>query len=560
MKTPTPPQVRVRDHESLALLLVAPAGCGKTEALALRAAGLINAGRVSGPQRLLLTTFTNRARDNLRDRLRDYLSPGQLRSHVTVANFHGLATRLVRAHGAVIGIHPEIQMPESDWVADRCSELGLDWDARDRVVDLLRELKQRALTDAQLADELAARASRWATRIESERLADSRATYDDLLRYAELILANDDVAQLYRRHFAAVIVDEYQDLTPQQLRVLERIAPGRVTFAGDLAQGIYSFTGARPVELEATIRTMCTEVVTFDESHRSSPAVLSMVNAMNTLTGGQALRCADAGRWPAGGVAGRVIFAHAHDEAQWVGKAATSIVRLAPRHRVAVMSRVKSRLRFIDAHLSGEQVPIHRWEDGLLDTETAAIVRTMLTRLNIASLEAAPDKLAFLRELAGFDRVDESDTRGALADALRWVLERIEDGLTTAQIADRIQIGDQTTLLNAPGIHLLSGHVGKGQQFDWVIVIGAEDKNIPFIKAETEQEIEEEARVLGVMLSRARHGVVVTASDVVPTIGGSDRQRERSPFWTALDSAGARTMADLRVWLNSAPWDDLNIC
>src|SRR4051812_36676024 len=97
----------------------------------------------------------------------------------------------------------------------------MDWGGRDRIVEIFRDIKQRGLTDAQVAAELNARGNRWATRIEVERLAANRATYDDLLRYAELILANDAVAQLYRNHFGAVIVDEYQDLTPQQLRVLQ---------------------------------------------------------------------------------------------------------------------------------------------------------------------------------------------------------------------------------------------------------------------------------------------------------------------------------------------------
>lgn len=125
MKQPTAAQVQVRDHESLALLLVAPAGCGKTETLAIRVAGLIETGRITSPQRILVTTFTNRAKDNLRDRLRDYVTYDAQRKHVTVMNFHGLAARLIRAHGAVIGIDSEIELPESDWVTNRCLELGL---------------------------------------------------------------------------------------------------------------------------------------------------------------------------------------------------------------------------------------------------------------------------------------------------------------------------------------------------------------------------------------------------------------------------------------------------
>ncbi|PSL05186.1 DNA helicase-2/ATP-dependent DNA helicase PcrA [Haloactinopolyspora alba] len=557
MKNPTPAQVKVRDHESLSLLLVAPAGCGKTEALAIRIASLIENGQIASPQRILATTFTNKAKDNIQNRLRDYVTYSARRDHVTVMNYHGLAARLVRAHGAIIGVDPTIQLPESDWVTDRCLELGLGYAGRDTVNVILNELKRQPLDDAAIAAALAENGHPWAIQIEEERVAANRSTYDDLLRYAELILANDAVASLYRCHFGAIIVDEYQDLTPQQLRVLQRLGAGNITFAGDLAQGIYGFTGARPHEIDATIRPLCDEVIMFNESHRSSPAVLSMVNAMSTLTGGENLVCADPESWPGSGLAGRLTFPHAVKEAEWVSKAAQTILAGVPNHRVAVTSRIKSRLRFIDQHLEDTGIEMHRWEDGVLDTETAAIVRSTLTRLNLADLDAAHDKLTFLRDVAGIAQVEEPDTRKSLADALNWILERLGDGLSPAEVAGRIRVGDQTTLLNAPGIHLLSGHVGKGQQFDWVFILGAEDDNIPFFRATTSAEVEEEARILGVMLSRARHGVVVTHSEVVPTVSGSNRNRDRSRFWPYLDAARPRDREGIVEWVKVAPWNSL---
>lgn len=558
MKTPTPAQVQVRDHDSLALLLVAPAGCGKTEALAIRVAGLIASGRVQRPQRVLVTTFTNRAKDNLRDRLRDYLPYNNQREFVTVTNFHGLATRLIRAHGSVAGIDPGMTMPDTDWITERCLELGIGWGGRDVVADIMRETKQQALADDQVAAALEGHGYQPAVDLEVERLADNRATYDDLLRYAELILANDAVAGLYRNHFAAVIVDEYQDLTPQQLRVLARVGDGNITFAGDLAQGIYRFAGARPKELEALIQPMCEAVIKFNESHRSSPAVLKMVNAMNPLTGGEDLVSADPSRWPAGGLAGTMTFAHADNEAAWVVKVSRAILLRAPGHRVAVMSRVKSRIRFVEKELEGRcDVDVHRWEDGILDTETAKVVRTTLAKLNVDDLNAQVDKLTYLRELAELDRIDELDTRKSLVDALTWVLERIGDGLDIEAINSRVRVGDQATLINAPGVHLLSGHVGKGQQFDWVFVVGAEEGNMPFFRAESSAELEEEARILGVMLSRARHGVVVTYSEVVPKADGVDKRRDLTRFSHHLKSGGPLDRAGLIQWLKDAPWTEL---
>ncbi|WP_454229528.1 3'-5' exonuclease [Propioniciclava flava] len=165
------------------------------------------------------------------------------------------------------------------------------------------------------------------------------------------------------------------------------------------------------------------------------------------------------------------------------------------------------------------------------------------------------DRLTHLRDLAAFDRVEEPDTRKALVDALGWVLDRLQEGRTPAQVAGRIRVGDQTTLLNAPGIHLLSGHVGKGQQFDWVVVVGAEDGNIPFFLAQTEAEKLEEARILTVMLSRARHGAFVTYARNVPTIAGASRERDLSPLWSSLSASGALTGSVISESLDGADWD-----
>lgn len=119
MVSPTPKQLEIRDAQALDLLVVAPAGCGKTEALALRIQGLLQRGDVAAPKKILVTTFSNRARDNIKERLRSYMAPAVIRDRVTVVNFHGLAARLIRAHANVIGLSDELILPENDWVGEQ---------------------------------------------------------------------------------------------------------------------------------------------------------------------------------------------------------------------------------------------------------------------------------------------------------------------------------------------------------------------------------------------------------------------------------------------------------
>ena len=312
---PTAAQVQIRDSNQMGMLVVAPAGCGKSEALALRVQGMLRRGVATGARRVLVATFSNRAKDNIRERLRHYLTPAELRDKVTVINFHGLSARLYRSHAAAIGLDPEWTLPENDWVKEQCQRAGLNYGQAAGVDKVLQRLKQDPVSDTDVLRLVEAHGNVDALQIEQLRVRDQQLTYDDLPRMAELILARDVVADLYRVHFTAVVVDEFQDLTPQQLRIINRIGAGRTTYAGDLAQGIYGFTGAKPEEVYAQITHEVGEVVQLTESHRSSPAVLAAVTALVPLTHGTALTCAAPDTWPSGGIAVEVSHQTADAEA-----------------------------------------------------------------------------------------------------------------------------------------------------------------------------------------------------------------------------------------------------
>lgn len=553
--SPTAAQLQIRDSEALGMLVTAPAGCGKSEALALRVQGMIRRGVAVGARRILVATFSNRAKDNIRERLRAYLTPTEMRDKVTVVNFHGLSARLYKAHAGAIGLDPEWTLPENNWVREQCQRIGLVWGQISGVERVLQQAKLEPSDDAEVMKELRAVGNLDAIAIENQRHDDEQLTYDDLPRLAELILANDDVAELYREHFAAVVVDEFQDLTPQQLRIINRIGEGRTTYAGDLAQGIYGFTGARPAEVFAQITAEVAEVVELTESHRSAPAVLAAVNALSPLTGSATLISADPASWPSGGTASLVNHSDAALEAKWVVQFAEAVISRAPGQRIGVISRSASRRRFVDAAFAASGLEAHRWDDGVLDTETARRVRGLLGAINPSAVLGAEDSIEFLRDAAQFHDIQDPADRTALADALSWVLVLLADGSSPSDISKRIRVGDNSTLLTKAGVHLLSGHVGKGQQFDWVVVVGVEEDVIPFFEAKTAEAIQEEARVLSVMMSRARHGVVLSFSSSVPTLAGKPRMYSPSQFLTADLRAVLTDAAELVAWFRGADWD-----
>lgn len=557
MIRPTPSQIAIRDASARDLLVIAPAGCGKTEALALRIQGLLLRGDVRAPQKILVTTFSNRARDNIRERLQDYLSPVTIRDRITITNFHGLAARLFRAHANVIGLDPAMIIPDGDWVGAQCRELGFDFNTSAAVQTTLRVAKQDARTDDEVEAFLGAPGREAALAIERQRVAEGRLTYDDLPRLAGLILDHTAVADLYRAHFGGVVVDEFQDLTPQQLRIVNRIGYKQTTYAGDLAQGIYGFAGAKPVEIDAAVRAECTEVIEFSESHRSSPAVLAMVNSMTPLTSGTPLFCADPASWPGGGLAASVDHQTAEAEGEWSTKIVHALLSRVSNQRIGIIARTLGRRRFVEAALTAAGVPFLRWDDGVLDTDTARLMKSMLARFDNRGYSSATEKMTFLRDAAGFDSVAEPTGRQNLLDALQWCHDLLRDGVAPAEIRARIRVGDATTLISAPGVHLLTGHVGKGQQFDWILIVGLEEGVIPDFRASSADELAEEARVLSAMLSRARHGVIVSRAASVPTNNGRPMNRTTSSFLGQISSAHPRDAAKLVAWFKQVSWTDI---
>lgn len=559
--TPTARQIEIRDAPELDLLVTAPAGCGKTEALALRVRGLLDRGQVQAPQRVLVATFTNRSRDNIRERLAEHLSPSAMRQFVTVQNFHGLSARILLAHSNVIGVSSDVRMPEADWVGDQCRAKRLTFAQSGIVQDLLRVAKQAPRTDNEVLEFLKQAQNPTALSIELLRQEENLLTYDDLPRLAQLILQSDAVASLYRDHFASVIVDEFQDLTPQQLHIIQRIGVNRTTYAGDLAQGIYGFAGAVPEQVHEEVVSEVSREISFAESHRSSPAVLAVVNALTPIVGGNWLTSAAPESWPAGGVTGQRVFDDTAAEAEWILKFSRAVLHRAPGHRIAAISRTKPRRRFLDELMADVvDTPWFRWDDPVLDSQAGQILRSVVTQVRTAQFDAADNALDYLWSLAKGADLQDPSTREALTAALGWLADLLAEGTSVAEIRKRIKIGDGDTLLNAPGLHLLTGHVGKGQQFDWVFVIGMEDGTIPDFRAKSDATQREEARVLSVMLSRARHGVFMSRAETVATAAGDLRRKDPSPFLRAFDDVETHLDgADISSWLNAADWTALSI-
>lgn len=512
------------------LMIVAPPGCGKTEVLAHRAAYLIDS--LEKNQRILALTFTNRARSNLEERLRAVLGQAKTHQRILVQNFHSFATRLTFAHGRTIGLKvEELKRPQKTTLKKAIEEAGGSGNVIYEVERMLGEVKRHPFSDIQVLEKLQqyprGEERELAEEVERARQQASQLHYDDLLRHAQCLLHIPAVARLYQAHFGAVLVDEFQDLSLQQLDLARLSCTSQQTFAGDLLQGIYSWAGAAPVKVEAEIRKDCAEPIHLHESYRSSPKVLETVNSVSErIDSESSLISAHPEQWLNGGCSATLVIENRAKEAEVLSDLANEILRRHPQASVGIICRSKWRRKDLDQVFEKTtHFPVRRWDLALDEPKVISLIHSTIATLpRDASIEDA--------RLATLDAVDPADveTLEQIDDAFERLKE--SNAKTAKAAAHSIKISNPKQTIG-PGVHLLNAHTGKGQQFDWVFVIGLEEGHLPDKRSSRGQALAEEERVLLVMLSRARYGLIVTR---IKTNNGKygPYSAEESRWWSKL--------------------------
>lgn len=525
-------QRRAAESRQEDLMVIAPPGCGKTEILARRAGVLIE--RLLPHQRILALTFSNKARLNLRDRLRRHLGTHRFQRLITVRNFHGHAAELLRAHAHTIGQNAAFPMPGKRSLIEAIQPFirGLSIDAALRrkaeIERALRLTKQEPIDDSEVMRRLIEYGDEHACKIEAARQEAGILYYDDLLRHAQRLLQVAEVGRLYQQHYGAVLVDEFQDLSMQQLDIAVRSALTNRMFVGDPLQGIYTWAGAHPEAVERKLRDLCGEPLELSISYRSSPRVLTAVNKLSASMGGQNLQSAEPQIWPGGGAAAAITFETEKAEAEWIVQISAELIRRRPLATVGIITRAAWRRKPVDRAFAASTVPFIQWDLAIENPEIVERLRSAARRLpKYASIEELERKVVTAIESSDVETYD--DAIEAL-DQLRGIVNHA-GSLSAAFAQLKVRDPDRSV---PPGIHLLNAHTGKGQQFDWVFVPGFEDFHIPSGRSTSAAERAEEKRVLLVMLSRARHGLVITRATWRVAKSGREYRPDESPWWTTI--------------------------
>ncbi|GHF80157.1 DNA helicase-2/ATP-dependent DNA helicase PcrA [Amycolatopsis bartoniae] len=534
--------------------VLAGAGTGKTRTITHRIAHLISSGHVA-PGQVLAVTFTTRAAGEMRTRLRALGVEG-----AQALTFHAAARRQLRY------FWPRV-------VGDRL------WDLLEGKLRLVGQAAQRAGlgTDAELLRDLAseiewAKASlispddypATAVRVQRdspaapqqvaevyrayEKLKNSAQVldFDDLLLHTTAVLEeNAEVAREFRDRYRCFIVDEYQDVTPLQQRLLDAWLGGRddLTVVGDANQTIYSFGGASPRPLlEFTRRFPEATVVRLERDYRSTPQVVELANkvigAARNRPAGSRLRLV--GQRPPGP---EPRFAEFEDEPTEAAAVAARVRTLldagVAASEIAILYRINAQSEGYEQALAQVGVPyLVRGGERFFDRRE---VRQAMVSLRTAAADPPPTELvtAVRSVLSRVGLTDQPPAGGAAKerwDALLSLVEVAEELAATVEGADLpryvAELEQRASAQHPPtveGVTLASLHAAKGLEWDAVFLVGLSEGTMPILHADGDDNaIEEERRLFYVGVTRAREHLWLSWS--LSRHPGGRRNRRRSRF------------------------------
>lgn len=546
------------------MCVLAGAGTGKTRAITHRIAYGVHSG-VYSPQRLLAVTFTSRAAAEMRSRLRD-LGVG----NVQARTFHAAALRQLQFFWpqAVGGVLPNLLDHKANMIAEAARRLRLSTD-RASIRDLAAEIewaKVSMLTPANYLENAQDRGTpggfdltavaRVFQSYEDVKTDRNVIDFEDVLLITVGILQEDPkVAATVREQYRHFVVDEYQDVSPLQQRLLELWLGGRdeLCVVGDSSQTIYSFTGASPKHLLGFKgHYPSATVVKLVRDYRSTPQVVKLANDLlgSRRSGGTVADAAWAkplqlvAQRPAGPEPRFMECPDDEAEAAVVAGRIRELIDAGTKaSEIAVLFRTNGQSEAyeqalasagIGYQLRGGERFFARKEvrDAILQLRAAtrAVAEDsakeplgQLVRDIVASLgytDAAPHSGGALRE-----RWESLAALVALADEL--VVSRGPE-FTLMEFVNELQ--ERSVAQHAPtvqGVTLASLHAAKGLEWDAVFLVGLSEGLMPISFADTPESVDEERRLLYVGITRAREHLNLSWSTARTPGGRANRKPSR---------------------------------
>jgi len=530
------------------VLIVAGPGSGKTRTLMHRIVHLVADCGVAG-ECCLAITFTRRAAAEMRERLRASL--GAPADAIAVHTFHSLGLAMLREYANAAGRQRGFRVAGE---VERTTALAAALDIPEpRAQSLMRAIARAERTATALAGELAEARAAYRKILALNNWVD----FDDLVRLAvRLLEANPDIAALFHERYRFLSVDEFQDVDPQQYRLITLLAPppaGNLCVIGDPHQAIYSFRGAdsscfarlrrdyagaaevalkRNYRSSGTIVAASTQIIAEQSNRPIAEMVRDMheritihvapsehaeaefvVAAVEQAIGGHSFFSIDSGR--ASGQGAALSFAD-----------------------IAVLYRTDAQAAALTEAFARSGIPFRKHSHGPL--AEAPQVRALLSAID--AMDGSDADLAGRLSGAALRLAADHDTAAEIDRALQRLLPLVENCAgDQAGFADAVALASDADIWDqrADAVRLLTLHAAKGLEFACVFIVGLEDGVLPLHWGKPQdtapEDLAEERRLFYVGMTRAKDRLVLSRA-VKRHWRGRVRAQAPSPFLADIES------------------------
>jgi DNA helicase-2/ATP-dependent DNA helicase PcrA len=364
-----PPQREAASHGGGPLLVLAGAGSGKTRVITFRIANLLAMG--IPPAAICAVTFTNKAAEEMRERVAGLVNDRATARKLTIGTFHALGLQILRSERKALGL------PRGFVIYDQSDQLGAVREALRTLRDGDRRYDVKALlTRISLAkngfvapeayvpnpaDDYDAATAQVYPRYQEMMRACAAYDFDDLIVEPVRLFERDaEVARRWAERFRFVMVDEFQDTNPAQLRLVRHLVTDHqnLVVVGDDDQSIYSWRGADPTNILRFAELFPgAKIVKLEQNYRSTKTILAAANdviAHNKQRHGKQLWSLHGGGDPIT----HAVAATAEDEARWVAHEIAKLHKDGCRWQdIAVMYRSNLQAKVVEEELRQVSVP-----------------------------------------------------------------------------------------------------------------------------------------------------------------------------------------------------------
>lgn len=297
--TLNPQQQEAVQHNKGPLLILAGAGSGKTRVLTHRIAYLMEHYDVS-PWNILAITFTNKAADEMRERVNDLVGYGA--QNMWVTTFHSTCFRILKQWIDRLGYNKNFTVYDADdqktLIREICKYLDIDTKVlKERtLISIISDAKDKLISAEDFAkrsegDFQKERYAKVYTEYQKRLKSNNALDFDDLIfKTVELLQLDKEVLNYYHNRFKYILVDEYQDTNHAQFKLVKLLTDSlnedgqkehNLCVVGDDDQSIYKFRGANIYNiLNFEKEYPHAKVIKLEQNYRSTKNILGAANGV----------------------------------------------------------------------------------------------------------------------------------------------------------------------------------------------------------------------------------------------------------------------------------------